>query len=83
MTSLTEDRLSRLENNEQKKDRELKSKYVQGRLRTDRTTAPSSNSDVNSTDKLGDIIRTSTYEYILVNDNDTLKWARHAIDVTW
>ena len=76
-------RVDSLEDKEKRRTRELRSNFVQGRYRTDRTAVPSSNSDVNTTDKLGDIIRTTTYEYILVNDSGTLKWARHAIDITW
>jgi hypothetical protein len=63
-------------------DRNLKTRFIAGRLRTDRTT-PTSNSDVNATDKEGDVVRTTTYQYIIVNDSGTLKWARHAIDITW
>lgn len=60
----------------------LKNRLVMGRLRIDRV-APTSNSDIQTPDQLGDIVRTGTYEYIVVNDSGTLKWARHAIDVTW
>ena len=61
----------------------LNTRFVRGRLRTDRTT-PSANSDIAAgVDKEGDVVRTATYQYIVVNDAGTLKWARHAIDVTW
>lgn len=60
----------------------LNTRFLRGRLRTDRTT-PSANTDVNSTDKEGDVVRTATYEYVVVNDAGTLKWARFALDVTW
>lgn len=80
---LLEDRISQLEDKERRQKQILKRTFVLGRFRTDRTTAPSSNSDVNSTDLEGDIIRTSTYQYTLVNDSGTLKWARSALDVTW
>lgn len=75
-------RIKTLENKNESSERALRG-VVAGRLRTDRATAPTSNSDVNTTDKLGDIIRTTTYQYTLVNDGGTLKWARHALDVTW
>ncbi len=57
-------------------------RFVRGRLRTDRA-APSANTNVVGGDKEGDVVRTATYQYIVVNDAGTLKWARHAIDVTW
>lgn len=60
----------------------LKGRFVQGRLRTDRAT-PSANSNVVGDDRLGDIVRTAAYEYIVVDDSGTLKWARQALDVSW
>lgn len=60
----------------------LNTQYVQGRLRTDRA-APSSHSDVTATDQLGDIVRTGSFEYIVVNDAGTLKWSRVALNVAW
>lgn len=61
----------------------LNNKLVSGRLRTDRA-APASHSEIYANiDKLGDIVRTATYEYIVVNDAGILKWARQPIDVTW
>ncbi len=75
-------RLEVLEKRERDSVRTLRGKFVSGRLRIDRT-APSSHSDVVGGDELGDIMRSGTYEYLLVNDSGTLKWARHAIDVTW
>lgn len=60
----------------------LKSKYLTGRVRTDREF-PTANGDVNDTDKEGDIVRSATYEVILINDSGTLKWARSALTVTW
>lgn len=75
-------RIKDLENKLEAAERGIR-QSVAGRLRTDRTTAPTSNGDVNSTDKLGDIIRTTTYQYTVVNDGGTLKWARSALDITW
>lgn len=60
----------------------LKTLYVGGRLRTDRAV-PTGNGDVVDTDRLGDIVRSAAYEYIIVDDSGTLKWARHALDVSW
>lgn len=60
----------------------LKSKYLTGRIRADRTF-PTGNGDVNTTDKEGDIVRSNAFEVVLFNDAGTLKWARSALDVTW
>lgn len=57
-------------------------KFVLGRFRHDRI-APTSHSDMLASDKEGDIVRSATHEYIVVNDSGTLKWARSSIDVTW
>lgn len=57
-------------------------KFVLGRFRHDRV-APTSNADVLASDKEGDIVRSATREYVVVNDSGTLKWARFSIDVTW
>lgn len=61
----------------------LNTRLVRGRFRTDRAT-PSSHTDVTAgIDREGDIVRTGAYEYIVVNDAGTLKWARQALDVAW
>lgn len=60
----------------------LNNRLVAGRLRTDRIV-PTSNADVVGVDMEGDIVRSAAYEYIVVNDAGTLKWARHALDVGW
>ena len=78
----TNSRLDVLEKKERDLARTLKNRFVAGRLRTDRT-APSAYTDVVGGDELGDIVRTGAYEYLLVNDSGTLKWARHALDVAW
>jgi len=62
-----EDRLGFLENR-------LPQTYLQGRLRTDYTTAPANSADVNSTDLLYDYIILPTAEYILINNSGTLAW---------
>lgn len=75
--------ISRLRSDDVNEVRNLNNRLVQGRLRTDRST-PSSHTDVNDgIDKLGDIVRTAAYEYVVVNDSGTLKWSRSAVDVTW
>ncbi len=72
----------RLEEEALRRDADLKNKVVIGRYRTDRT-APISSNDVQTPDKEGDIVRDGGYEYIVVNDSGTLKWARIALDVAW
>lgn len=74
--------ICRLRREDVREIRNLNNQLVQGRLRNDRPV-PTSHSDVTVTDKEGDIVRSATYEYLLVNDAGTLKWGRHAIDVTW
>lgn len=61
----------------------LNNTYLTGRTRKDRTTAPTSNSDVASVDKAGDRFYTGGYIYELVLDGTTLKWARITADITW
>ncbi len=74
--------ITRLRGEDVREIRNLGGKYVRGRLRENRL-APTSHSDIQDSDQLGDIVRTATYEYLVVNDAGALKWARHAIDVTW
>lgn len=72
-----------LRNEDVSEIRNLNNRLVAGRLRTDRTT-PSAHDDViDGIDKEGDIVRTGTYEYIIVNDSGTLVWARSAVDAVW
>lgn len=74
--------ICRLRREDVREVRNLNNRLVQGRLRTDRPD-PSANNDVTVTDKEGDIVRSAAYEYLVVNDAGTLKWARHALDVAW
>ncbi len=60
----------------------LNTKFVQGRLRTDRTV-PTSAADIQEPDRLGDIVRNEAYEYIVVTDGADFFWARHALDTGW
>lgn len=61
----------------------LNTRLVQGRLRTDLSAAPSAVTVNAGIDREGDIYRDGSYEYIVVNDAGTLKWARQALDVGW
>jgi hypothetical protein len=60
----------------------LNNRLLRGRLRSDRAV-PTSSTNVVGGDQEGDIVRSGTYEYIVVNSSGTLKWARHALDSTW
>lgn len=60
----------------------LPQRFIEGRLRVNRA-APSSVTDVSSTDRVGDIVRTTTYTYTLIDDSGTLKWDRQAVDISW
>lgn len=74
--------VSRLRSDDVREMDNLKTKYIVGRLRTDRT-APASATDVQEPDKLYDVVRTSTYEYVLIDVSGTLKWSRKAVSVVW
>jgi hypothetical protein len=72
----TEERIRRLEERLNFLDLNLPSTYLQGRLRTDRTTAPASSTDVNYTDQLYDVILLESDEYVLINNSGTLAWRK-------
>lgn len=75
--------ISTLRRDDAKVIRNFDNRFVRGRLRTDRP-APAAFDDIaDGVDKEGDIVRTSAYEYTLINDAGTLKWARFAVDVAW
>jgi len=62
----------------------LDERFVLGRGRFETRVAPSSPSDVLSTDELGDIVNDSTHEYKLLNISGTgLRWDRRVLDVSW
>lgn len=75
-SSIAEERLKRLEQQVFTLENRLFSAFVQGRLRTDRDTAPANSTDVNDTDKIYDIIRVYPYEYVLINNSGTFNWVR-------
>ncbi len=75
-TSVLEERLKRVEQQLSNSSNFVNS-YTLGTLRTDRTTAPASSTDVTAgVDKLYDVIRVYPYEYILMNISGTAQWAR-------
>ena len=76
------DETQRLRRRMDTQEKTLPGQYLKGRIRTDRAT-PSASTDVQTPDQLGDIVRTGAYEYIVVNDSGTLKWARIALNVAW
>jgi hypothetical protein len=61
----------------------LNQRFVRGRARFQERTAPSSPTNVLSTDEEGDIVNDATYEYKLLNISGTLKWDRRTLDVAW
>lgn len=73
-SSNLEERLKRLEQ-EQANSTNFLNTYTLGTLRTDRT-APTSSADVQTPDKLYDVVRDNNYEYILINRSGTATWVR-------
>lgn len=69
-------RITRLETELRSQIDYIKSNYIKGRLRTDITVAPTSSTDVNSTDKLYDMIILPTEQYILINDAGSYEWRK-------
>lgn len=65
-----EDLASRLERN-----------YLRGRLRTDITSAPSSSTDINTTDQIWDIVILDDAQYIVVNNAGSLEWRKITLGV--
>lgn len=70
-----QDRIRRLEENVRILQTKLSNSYVLGRLRFDRT-APLSSTDVQTPDKLYDIVRDEDFEYVLINVAGDLRWRR-------
>lgn len=58
----------------------LKSQYMRGRIRTDRT-APINSSDVQTPDKIYDVVYTATDMYVLINNSGTLAWRNISLGV--
>ena len=73
---ILETRLRRVEEELLSLRNQLANTYCLGRLRTDRSTGPANSADVNSTDKLYDVIRDTSFEYVLINDTGNLRWRR-------
>lgn len=73
---IMEVRLRRVEEDLLFLQNQLANSYVLGRLRTDRSTGPATSADVNATDKLYDVIRDTSFEYVLINDGGALAWRR-------
>jgi hypothetical protein len=74
-STILEERLRRVEDNQQVIENRLANSYTQGRIRFDRTS-PTSSADVQTPDRLYDIVRDTSYEYVLINDAGTLAWRR-------
>lgn len=74
-TTILEERLRRAEENIELIGNRLANSYTQGRIRFDRT-APISSADVQTPDRLYDIVRDTSFEYVLINDAGSLAWRR-------
>lgn len=61
----------------------LNERFVFGRGLFTSRAAPSSNSDVLSTDNEGDVVNDASFEYKLLNISGTLLWDRRALDTSW
>lgn len=61
----------------------LSNRFVFGRGRFTSRAAPSSATDVLSTDNEGDIVNDATHEYKLLNISGTFKWDRRTLDTSW
>ena len=46
-------------------------------------TAPTSNSDIDASDVVGDWLYNGGYLYICVDDSGTAKWGRITVNVSW
>jgi hypothetical protein len=73
--SIAEERLRRTEDQINALEISLPSTFLQGRLRTDRN-APSSSTDIETPDRLYDIVRDINYQYTLINNAGVLNWVR-------
>lgn len=79
ITGLTtlEERIRRLEEEVREINNRWYNSFIIGRLRTDRT-APTDSADVQPPDLLYDVVRDTSYQYVLINDGGTLTWLRWA-----
>lgn len=73
--SIAEERLKRVEEAVRALENRLYNSFTQGRIRFDRS-APTSSADVQTPDKLYDIVRDSNFEYVLINNAGTLAWRK-------
>jgi predicted DNA repair protein MutK len=62
---------------------QLEQDKLNGRIRTDFRTVPSSATDVVAGDAEGDIVVDATYIYRLITVSSALKWDRQTINVGW
>jgi len=76
----TEERLRRLEERLNLLEIKLPQTFLQGRLRTDYTSAPTSSSDINKTDKLNDVVILTNSQYIVINDSGSLAWRKITLE---
>ena len=77
--SVLEERIKRLEEQQAAWGNRFFNTFTIGRLRTDRTIAPASSTDVNKTDLLYDVIRVYPFEYVLINNAGVFNWVRIAM----
>lgn len=74
-TSILEQRLKRLEQQMNFLNSTLSGYFTIGRLRTDRN-APANSTDVTSLDALHDVVRDTSYTYVLINNGGAYEWRR-------
>lgn len=74
--TILEERVKRLEEQQAAWGNRFFNTFTIGRLRTDRLTPPTTSADVNSTDRLYDVIRIYPYEYVLINNSGVYNWVR-------
>lgn len=77
ITALTsdQDRIRRLEETVKLLEWKQANSFVLGRMRFDRSV-PTNSADVLPPDKLYDIVRDTSFEYVLINDAGSLAWRR-------
>lgn len=73
-----ERRVNELERQSRNLNNTLQAFFVQGRLRTDRT-APTSSTDIQSSDQLYDVVLKNNYEYVVIDNAGVLEWRRVAL----
>ncbi len=68
-------RIALLENQQRNLNNTLPAFFLKGRLRTDRT-APANSADVETPDQLYDLVYTTTFAYVLIDNSGALAWRR-------